>query len=82
MGSRSEAVTWYKKFENKQGKCLKSLKKQDKTIYRIFKKTGSRREMKMIKNIKAKAYKKRCGDNINSSRDESYSDYFLSSNIQ
>ena len=51
-------------------------------LYRISKKFGSRREKKMINNIRAKAYKKRCKDSSSSSRDESDSDYSLSSNSE
>ena len=52
---RSDTAKQYNKYENKQRKYLKALKKQNKIIYRISKKSGSRRE---IKKIKAKASKK------------------------
>ena len=38
---------------------MKALKKQNKMLYIIAKKSGSRRELKKIKKIKANASKKR-----------------------
>ena len=43
MGSRAEAVKQWKKSENKWNRDLQALKKQNKNIYIIYKKTGSRR---------------------------------------
>ena len=58
MGSRTYSVKQYKKSENKRKKELKALNKQNKMIYGIAKKSGSRREIKKIKKIRAKASKK------------------------
>ena len=77
---RAEAVKQFNKSKNKLKKDLKALKKQNKTIYSISKKSGSRCELKRIKKIKAKASKKRCDSIINYSSDTSYSDSSLSSN--
>ena len=52
MGSRTNYVKQYKNSENKCKKDLKSLKKQNKMLYRIAKKSFSHRE---IKRIRAKA---------------------------
>ena len=48
IGSMPKAMKQYNKSENKRKKYLKDLKKQNKTIYRISKKSGSRRELKNI----------------------------------
>ena len=45
--------------KNNWNKDLKALRKQDKMLYIIAKKSGSCRELKKIKNIKANASKKR-----------------------
>ena len=53
-------------------------------LYSISKKSGSRHEIKNIKNItkiKAKASNKLRDDSSNSAREESYSDSSLSSDI-
>ena len=78
MVSWVESMKQYKNSE-KFKKELKYIKKQNKILYSISKKSGSRHEQKNIKNIKDKAPKKRCNDSSNSSRDEYYSDYSLSS---
>ena len=70
----------YKKYKHKCKKELKALKKQNKILYNIFKKSGSLRELKNIKMIKAKASKKRSDSGSDSSRDESDSNSSLSSN--
>ena len=49
-------------------------------LYRIAKKSGSRRELKKIKNIKAYDSKKRCGSSSDSSRNGSDYDSSLSRN--
>ena len=54
---RADAVNNYNKFEHKFRKDLKALNKQNKMLSRISKIPGSRRELKMTKNIKAKASK-------------------------
>ena len=77
VGIRNDTVKQYKKSENKWKKYLKSLKKQNKMLYIISKKSGSRHEINMIKNIKAKASKKYS----DSSSDYSDSDYSLSIDI-
>ena len=74
LGNKDEAVKQFKKFKNKWKKELKALKKQNKTLYSIFKKSGLRRELKNIKNIKAKVSKKRRCSSRNCSRDKYYSD--------
>ena len=81
MGSRAEAVKQWKKSESKWRKELKDLKKQNKTLFSIANKSGSRRELKKIKKIRAKASKKRCNSSSDSSSDESNSDSLLSSDI-
>ena len=65
----------YKKSE-KWKKDLKALKKQNKMLYRIPKKSGLRCETKNIKNIRAKASKK----GSDSSSDDSESDSLLARN--
>ena len=66
LGNRADSVNNYKKSEHKWNKDLKVLKNQNKMLYRISKKSGSRRELKKIKNIKSKAYKK-CSYSISKS---------------
>ena len=77
MGIRAEAVKQYKNYE-KMEKDLKALKKQDKMLFSIANNSGSRREPKNIKNIRAKYSKKRCTSSSNSSSGESDFDYLLS----
>ena len=60
LEGRSEAVKQYKKSKNKWKNDMKALNKQNKILYSIAKKSGSRRELKNIKNINAKYSKKRC----------------------
>ena len=57
QGNRDYAVNHYKNSEHKWKKKMKALKKQNKILYRIAKKSVSRNELKKIKNIKAKASK-------------------------
>ena len=52
MVIRTNYVQQYKKSENKWKKELKALKKQNKILYSISNKYGSRREIKKIKKIK------------------------------
>ena len=47
MGNRAEAVKQYKKSENHWEKELKDLKKQNRILYSIAKKSSSRRELKI-----------------------------------
>ena len=68
----------YKKSE-KRMKDMKSLKKQNKMIYRIAKKSISRRELKKINNIWGKASKKVHNSSSDSSSDDSDSDSSLTS---
>ena len=49
LGDRDSAVNHYKKSEQKWKKYLKALKKQNKILYSISKKSGLRRELKDIK---------------------------------
>ena len=49
VGSRNVTLKQYKKSENKCKKELKSLKKQNKILYSITKKSVSRREIKKIR---------------------------------
>ena len=77
IGSRDDTVKQYKKSEKKWKKELKYLKKQNKIIFSITKKSGSRRELNKINNIRA-ASKKRYDSNIDSSSDESESNSSLS----
>ena len=72
MGSRTDAVKQYHKYEKKWKKDLKALKKQNKVLYSIAKKSGSRR---YIKKIRAKASEK----SSDSSRDDLESDSSLAS---
>ena len=76
--SRSDTMKQYKKSE-KRMKDLKSLKKQNKMIYRIAKKSISRRELKKINNIWGKASKKVHNSSSDSSSDDSDSDSSLTS---
>ena len=78
MGSRDEAMKQYKKSGSKWKKELADLKKQNKMLYSIAKKSGSSREVKKIKKIRNKASKRRCDDSRNSSSDKSDSNYSLS----
>ena len=73
MGSRTDTVKQYKKSENKWKKDLEGFKKQNKMLYSIAKKSGSRREIKMIKKIRAKASNK----GSDSSSDDLGSNYSL-----
>ena len=52
IGSRTHAVQQHNKSENKWKKDLKALKKQNKMINNIAKKSGSRREIQNIKKIR------------------------------
>ena len=57
MVIRTNAVQQYTRYENKWNKDMKSFKKQDKMLYSIAKKSGSRREIQKIKNIRKEASK-------------------------
>ena len=56
MVIRTNYVQQYKKSENKWKKELKALKKQNKIMYSISNKYGSRREIKKIKKIKGEIF--------------------------
>ena len=58
IGSRNHAMKQHNKSENKWKKDLKSLKKHNKMLYSISKKSGSRREIKNINRIRSEASKK------------------------
>ena len=55
LGDRADTVKHYKKSEQKWKKELKSLKNQNKMLFRIAEKSGSHHEMKNIKKIRTKA---------------------------
>ena len=57
--NRADDIKHYNKSGHKWRKEMKYLKKQNKMLYIIAKKSGLRRELKKIKNIRAKASKKR-----------------------
>ena len=76
IGSRTHAVQQHKKSEKKCKKELKALNKQNKMLYSIAKKSGSRCEIKNTKKIKSTADKK----SSNSSSDDSDYDSFLANN--
>ena len=50
--SRNNSVQQHNKYENKWNKDMKSFKKQDKMLYSIAKKSGSRREIQKIEEIR------------------------------
>ena len=79
MESRAESMKQYNKYESKRKKDIKALKKQNKMLFIISKKSGSYRELKKIKNIRAKSAKKRRNDSSNSSSDGLDSDSSLAS---
>ena len=58
MGSRTDAMKQYKKSENKWNKELKALKKQNKIICSIAKKSGSHHDIKLINETWSKDSKK------------------------
>ena len=66
IGSRNNAVQQHTKSEKNPKEELKALKKQNKMLYSIAKKSGSRLEIKKIKNIRADDYKK---TSVSSSKD-------------
>ena len=78
MGSRSEDANQYKKSLNKWKEELKALSKQNKMLYSISKKSGSRCELKNIKKIKDKFSKKHYNSGSNYSTNEYYSESSLS----
>ena len=77
IGSRNPAAEQHKKSENKRKKELKALKKQNKMLYSIAKKSSSPREIKKIKKIRAEAIKE-----TNSSSEDWDYDSSLSSDIK
>ena len=78
-GNRADDAKYYNKSEHKWKKELKFLKKKNKILFSTAKKSGSRRELKNTKNIKAKASKKRGCSISNSSRSESVFNSSISS---
>ena len=58
VGSMTDTVKQYKKSKNKCNKEVKAINKQNKMLYSSTKKYISRREIKKIKNIRAKYSKK------------------------
>ena len=74
VGSRDDTVKQYKKSEKKWNKELKALKKQNKMLYSIAKKSVQCRESK---NISSKDSKKVCHSSRNFSGNDLDSDYFL-----
>ena len=79
LGNRADAVKQYKKSEHKWKKYLKLLKKQNKMVYSIAKKSGSRLELKKINNINTKVSMKSSYYSSDSSRIDLDSDSSLSS---
>ena len=79
LGNRADAIKKYKNSEYKWKKYLKAIKKNNITIYSIAKKSSSSRELKKIKNIRAKSSKKRIYSSIDSSISGSDYDSSLSS---
>ena len=78
MVNRAESVKQYKNSKGKWKKDIKSLKNQNNLLYIISKKSGSRREIKKINNIRSKASKKRRDGSSNSSSEDSDYDSSLS----
>ena len=78
LGSRSNAVKQYEKYENKWKNFLKTHRKQNKILYSIAKKSVQHRELKNINNIRAKSSKKHYYSSSDCSINESYSDSSLS----
>ena len=58
LGNRASAVNQYHKSEKKNKRGIKALKKHNNMIFCMSKCSGSRHELKNIKNIRAKASKK------------------------
>ena len=81
MKIRSEAVKQWKKYKYKRKKYLKDIKKHNKMLNSIAKKTGSLHEIKKIQKIKAKNSKNHRDDSSNFSSDESDYNSSLSSDI-
>ena len=79
LGNKADAVKHYKKSEHKWMKYLKDLNKQNKILYSIAKKSVSLCELKKIKNIEAKNFKKCRYSSSNFSRIGSDFDSSLSS---
>ena len=77
MGNSADTVKKYKTSEKKWKKDLKYIKKQNKIICSISKKSGSRREIKDINNIQEKYSKKGHQSSSSSSSDNSYPDSLL-----
>ena len=77
LGSRSDAVEYYKKSKNKWKKYMKDLRKQNKILYSIANKSVSRHELKNINKIRAKSSKKHYDYSSDCYRKKSYSDSYL-----
>ena len=58
LDNRAYAIKNYKKYEHKWKKELKPLKKQNKMIFSVSKKSGSSRKLNNINKISAKASNK------------------------
>ena len=56
LGKRDAAVNQFHKSENKIQRNLKALKKQNKILFKLVKKTSYCKDMHKIKNIKAMKY--------------------------
>ena len=74
VGSRDDTLKQYHKSDNKWKKELKYHRKQNKILYSITKKSGSRCETSNIKKIRAKFSRKSWDSNIDSSSDDLDSD--------
>ena len=77
MESRSEAAKQYKKYKSKRKKDLKATNKQNKMLYSIANKSGSRYEIKNINKIRSKASNERRNASSDSSSDYSDFNYLL-----
>ena len=79
LGNRNNAVKQLQKYKNKWRRELKSLKKQNKIIFSMTKRSGSHHELNKINNIFSNAPKK--NESSNNSSSGSDSDSSLSSDI-
>ena len=80
--NRANSVNRYRKSEKKLKRDLKALKKKNKILYSISKKSGSCRELKNIKDIRFKYSKKRSYSSSDSSSSGSNSDSSLCRDIE
>ena len=81
VGSRADTMKQYKKSLKKWKKELKALKKQNKILYNVSNKSGLRREINKINNIRAKSSMKGHHSSRGSFSDYLESDSSLARNI-